>query len=151
VACPYFFPSEKCVTITWAFPRRLPLGAGFGGTCTAGPEPVTPVDAELKDLCNLGYASQCSRMPANRSADAVRFAIAREAGGKIMVHYACELAHAPAEHGQLEYDNTSQKWMVTHADACIQRQAECYLAGYLERTPSPGKNLNTEEQGKQRS
>ncbi|HLY99005.1 MAG TPA: hypothetical protein VKT33_08060 [Candidatus Angelobacter sp.] len=140
MACPYFLPSEKCVTIAWAFPRRLPLGAGFCGTCTAGPEPVVPADAELKDLCNLGYASQCPRIPANRSADAVRFAIAREAGGKeaggkTVVHYACELAHAPAEHGHLEYDRASRKWMVTHANACIQRQAECCLAGYLERTP----------------
>lgn len=136
MACPYFLPSEKCLTIAWAFPRRLPLGAGFCGTCTAGPEPVVPADAELKDLCNIGYASQCPRMPENRSADAVRFAIAREAGGKIVVHYACELAHAPAEHGQLEYDRASRKWTVTHANACIQRQAECCLAGYLERKQS---------------
>ena len=136
MACPYFLPREKTWNVAWPFPRRLPLGAGFCGTCTAGAEPVSPSDQELKDFCNLGYAKGCSRFPADRSADAVRFAIAKHAADRIVLQYVSELAHAPVENGTLEYDTVAQQWLVKHANACTQRQAECYVAGYLERKQS---------------
>ncbi|HLJ26178.1 MAG TPA: hypothetical protein VKY85_05670 [Candidatus Angelobacter sp.] len=133
MACPYFYPTEQSTNIHWPFPRRLPLGAGFCGTCAAGAERITPTEAELRDFCNLGHARQCDRIPAERPSDAVRFAIAKDGGDRILLHYCCERDHAPVEHGQLQYNSAARNWPVPHQDACIQRQAECYVAMYLER------------------
>jgi hypothetical protein len=136
VACPYFFPKEKCFTVGWAFPGRLPLGAGFSGTCCAvAKAEVAPDDNTLRDFCNLGHAHGCSRMPPQRRADSVRLAVAKDTGERIVLNYVYDLDHLPVEHGQLEYDCAQQCWLATSADACLQRQAECYLAVYLERRP----------------
>jgi hypothetical protein len=132
VACPFFFPAEKIQTIAWAFPARLPLGAGFCGTCRAGVSEVSPAENELKEFCNLGYASACNRLPAQRRADCLRF-VARENGGRIILDYVYEREHAPVEQGRVEYDCDTGKWPVALSDDCAQRQAECYLAVYLER------------------
>jgi hypothetical protein len=136
VACPYFFPVQKTNEIYWPFPHRLPLGAGFSGCCTARGERTTPTDDELKELCNIGYARQCQKIPAERQSDAVRFAVAKDCGDRILLSFCCERNHAPAEHGQLQYDCASQSWPIPHRDACIQRQAECFVALYLERRKS---------------
>jgi hypothetical protein len=133
VTCPYFFPTERTFAIGWAFPHRLPLGGGFCGTCRAGGAEFFPDDATLRDFCNLGHARGCGRMPAPRPADSLRFAVAKDAGERIFLHYVFEREHAPVAHGQLEYDCAMQRWPAPLADACAQRQAESYLALYLER------------------
>jgi len=135
VACPYFFPTEKSCTIAWAFPARLPLGAGFNGACRAGDEEVTPTEGELRDFCNIGYARGCPRMPMSRCSDGVRFAVARDEESRIILHYASEREHEPVEYGRLEYDCMTKTWPAPMRDVCLQRQAECYLAVYLERRP----------------
>jgi hypothetical protein len=135
VACPYFYPTEKNCTIGWAFPARLPLGAGFNGTCRAGAEEIAPAESELRDYCNIGYACGCSRMPRARASDGVRFAVARDDDSRIILHYVSERQHEPVEYGRLEYDCESKTWPVTLRDTCLQRQAEVYLAVYLERRP----------------
>jgi hypothetical protein len=134
VACPFFFPLEK-VSLGWAFPARLPLGAGFAGVCRAGTEGITPSENELRDFCNIGYAGGCARMPAARCADGVRFAIARDEDSRIVLHYVSERLHEPVEYGRLEYDCAQHLWPAPLRDACLQRQAECYVATYLERRP----------------
>jgi len=133
VACPYFFPTEKSSTIEWAFPARLPLGAGFNGTCRASAEEITPTGTEIRDFCNLGYACGCARMPVDRPYDCVRFAIARDEVSRITLHYITERGYEPVEHGLLEYDCATRQWPSPLHDARMQRQAECYLAVYLER------------------
>jgi hypothetical protein len=137
VACPFFYPTEKSEAIAWSFPRRLPLGAGFCGTCRAGEHEVTPADSQLKDFCNLGYAQSCAHLPEERRADCLRFAIAEDEGERIRLHFIYERNHAPVEHGFLEYDWVSLRWSHALDDACAQRQAECYLESYLERHPRP--------------
>lgn len=132
MACPFFFPVEKIQTIAWAFPSRLPLGAGFCGTCRAASQEVTPTEDELRNLCNLGYASGCHRMPAQREADCVRFS-ARDNSGRVTLSYVYEREHAPVEYGELDYDSATETWLLKLSDECIQRQAECYLGTYLER------------------
>jgi hypothetical protein len=72
-------------------------------------------------------------MPAARSADSLRFAVAKDAGDRIFLHYVFEREHSPLEHGRLEYDCATRSWPASLPDACAQRQAECYLALYLER------------------
>jgi hypothetical protein len=134
VACPFFFPIER-ISLGWAFPARLPLGAGFTGTCRAGANEVTPSETELRDFCNLGYASGCSRMPEERCADGVRFAVARDEESRIVLHYVSERQHAPVEYGRLEYDCEARRWPTPMRNVCLQRQAECFVAVYLERRP----------------
>jgi hypothetical protein len=133
VACPYFFPTERTFAIGWPFPHRLPLGGGFCGTCRANGQEFVPDDELLRDFCNLGHARGCARMPPTRPSDSVRFAVAKDSTDRILLHYVFERDHAPVAHGQLEYDCAAQRWPSPLADACAQRQAECYLAVYLER------------------
>ena len=134
VACPYFYPTER-ISLAWEFPARLPLGAGFTGTCRAGAEEIKPSETELRDFCNLGYAGGCSHIPAGRGTDGVRFAVARDEGSRVVLHYVSECNHQPVEHGRLEYECEMQRWVAPLPDACLQRQAECYLSVYLERRP----------------
>jgi hypothetical protein len=133
VACPFFFPTERCFTTAWSFPNRLPLGAGFCGTCRASGEEIVPDDATLRDSCNLGHAANCNRLPAERRADSVRFAVAEDADNRIVLAYVYDRDHAAVEHGRLAYDCAARRWVSKLTDGCVQRQAECYLAVYLER------------------
>ena len=132
MACPYFLPTEKAQDLFWPFPQRLPLGSGFRGSCTASGEPQPAGENELQQFCNLGYARGCSRLPATRRSDAVRFSVGQDDGYTVILRYCCELDHAPVQHGELRYDCQSATWQAAHVDACIQRQAECYLMTYLE-------------------
>lgn len=132
MACPFFFPAEKIHTIAWAFPSRLPLGAGFSGTCRACADQVTPSERELREFCNLGYGNGCTKLPPVRHADCLRF-VARENGTRIILDYIYERQHAPVERGRVEYDCNTGTWLVALRDECAQRQAECYLGVYLER------------------
>ncbi|HLK08629.1 MAG TPA: hypothetical protein VKV30_11820 [Candidatus Angelobacter sp.] len=138
VACPFFFPTER-ISIDWPFPARLPLGAGFAGTCRAGEVETTPSETELRDFCNMGYAGGCPHLPADRCADNVRFAVARDEESRIILHYVSERCHQPVEYGRLEYDCQSQRWLAPMRDACLQRQAECFVEVYLERRPRTAK------------
>jgi hypothetical protein len=135
VACPYFYPKERTLSIGWAFPHRLPLGSGFCGTCRAGDVELTPSDSEIRDLCNLGYSGQCAHLPQSRKADCVRVSVAKDHGDRILLHYIYEKEHAPVEHGMLEYQCSLQRWVNPLTDVCVQRQAECFLAIYLEKRP----------------
>src|SRR5208283_1364782 len=126
-------PEEQFIS-DWPFPQRLPLGAGWTGACTApGHEGTRPSDEELKSGCNLGYAKACSRLPAERHADAVRFALREERDHILRVQFAFEREHLPAGHGELLYDTASGSWLRPHADARVQRMAECYLQAQRAR------------------
>jgi len=136
MACPFFMPQQR-LDRDWRFPQRLPLGAGWNGTCTVpGHEGCQPSDDELKSCCNLGYARGCSRLPRERHADAVRFALGEERSGVLRVRYACELDYLPAGHGELLYEMATGFWRERHPDARIQRMAECYVEVQLEKRAS---------------
>lgn len=127
-------PTRQMEAGMWPHPRRLPLGSGFEGLCTApGHEGVAPAVRELQVLCNLGYAKECPRLPAERSCDAVRFAPAAVLEAKIHLRYVCERDHRPQQHGTLEYDVSRHVWPVAHGDVRVQRMAECYMEAYLRR------------------
>lgn len=83
----------------------------------------------------MGYPRGCQKFPSAPQSDAIRFAIAKDGGDRILLHYSCEREHTPVEHGQLQYDCAARAWPVSHRDACIQRQAECFVMIYLERHP----------------
>ncbi|MBZ5524694.1 MAG: hypothetical protein LAP21_20845 [Acidobacteriia bacterium] len=132
MACPYFFPTRKSNGLYWPFPQRLPLGAGFEGSCAAGTESV-PSAEELRDFCNVGYAGRCSRLPSDRRGDVIRFSVAAEQDGLVTLRYVCERDHAPVEHGELHYELSSRRFRSAPADAILLRQAECYVEVYMER------------------
>jgi hypothetical protein len=131
--CPYFIPTERFDGAGFTHPARLPLGAGYRGQCGApGHAGATPSDNELTQ-CNLGYARNCSRLPQDRQADAVRFSILRDRDGQISLSYVSELNYLPREHGSLQYDLLLGRWASLHPEAGVQGLAECFLQSYLAR------------------
>jgi hypothetical protein len=118
----------------WPFPQRLPLAAGWAGTCTAaGHNGIRPTEDELKTGCNLGYARNCSRIPPDRHADAVRFILGEERDGILRVLFVYEREFLPAGHGELLFDKLHNTWPQKHDDARVQRMAECYVQVQMER------------------
>ena len=94
---------------------------------------------KLRELCNLGYAAACPRLPEDRTSDAVRFSIARDHGARLSLWFVYESGHCPAGHGTLEYDLSSGQWISSHTDPRIQKMAECYLQSYLLRRIQPAR------------
>jgi hypothetical protein len=138
VACPFFMPVRKLEDGSWLHPSRLPLGSGWSGHCSApGHEGALPTDEELRELCNLGYATSCPRLPRERTCDAVRLSVARDCGSQLVLWFVCEAGHRPAGHGTLEYDVSLAQWVSSHPDTRIQKMAECYLESYLLRRNQP--------------
>lgn len=136
MACPYFMP-EQLLYGDWPFPQRLPLGAGWSGTCTASRADVPPNEEELKTACNLGYAKACSRLPRDRAADAVRFAKGDEHDGLVHIRFAYERDYLPAGHGELIYQTATRHWQTADASPCLLRMAECYIEAHMARRHSP--------------
>jgi len=126
-------PTERTDDLAWIHPSRLPLGTGWTGHCTApGHEGEVPSDHQIRDCCNLGYASACPFRPVEREFDSIRFAILRETDQHIMVCYVLEKDHLPAQHGTLAYDKASA-CLQSHPDPRLHKMAECYLASYFLR------------------
>ncbi len=137
MACPFFMPTTKLDAAPFLHPTRLPLGGGWSGRCSAsGHENADLTTDELKN-CNLGYASNCSRLPRDRASDAIRFSVARDLGSQLSLWFVHELNHRPAGHGTLEYDVSLATWTSPHADPNIQKMADCYLQAYLQRRTHP--------------
>jgi hypothetical protein len=137
LACPYFMPTYKSDSVDWLHPSRLPLGAGWSGHCHApGHEGAQPTDQILKDHCNLGYAADCTHLPHDRMADAVRFSVARDHGSQLDLWFVFEMGHRPAGHGKLQYEVSTGRWLAAHPDLRIQKMAECYVESYLRRRNS---------------
>ena len=134
MACPFFIPTERFDNGGWLRRERLPLGNGWRGLCTAQrDEQIVPSDDELRQFCNLGYAAQCRRLPAERQFDAARFSVARDRDQRIEICYVLEAGHRPGAHGVLAYDAAAGRWAAAHPDPRIQAMAACYLESYFER------------------
>lgn len=84
--------------------------------------------------CNLGYATDCPRLPKERKWDAIRFAVTSEHESRVCLAYVCERDHLPSDHGRLEYSVVQRRWLIFHPDARIQRMAECFLASWLAKS-----------------
>ena len=130
-------PSQRRDDLLWPFPSRLPLGAGFGGSCSApGHEGAAPTDDELKSGCNLGYA-RCGRLPHDREADCVRYVVSLDSAERIVIAWTSELKHAPGQQGRAEFDCATRSFAQPCSDPRIQKQVECYLESYLTRRARP--------------
>jgi hypothetical protein len=134
VACPYFHPIRELLPALEPMP--LPLGDAWRGICRApGVEPFEPDQAALVPFCHLGYArGRCAHFPASDdAADAIRFAVDREAGAEIHLHYVCERNHHPFSLGKLCYSLSVGQFREEAAENLL-RQAEAYIASYLRRS-----------------
>ena len=137
MSCPFFIPREAADDIAFPHPGRLPLGRGWRGACSVpGHEQATLGPKELES-CNLGYAKSCSRLPRERSSDAMRFAVVRDSKGQVSVEFVLEREHLPVAHGRLQFDRQSRNWTPPHPDERIQSKAERFLEAYLKRTGPP--------------
>ena len=145
LACPFFMPREIVNDGSWPHPARLPLGAGWTGVCGAPAQaenaeavPKAVVDpSHIRDFCNLGYANACPHLPFNRDWDAIRFSIAVVSVHQITICYACELNHAPIEHGTLTYNLADEVWRDAHPDERVRRLAASFLHAYRMRQATP--------------
>ena len=133
LACPFFVPREILNDGSWPHPSRLPLGAGWTGNCRASGQELAASDKDIREFCNLGYATACPHLPLRRDWDAIRFSVARASGEQITICFVCELAHAPIEHGKLIFDLASEDWLNADADPRVLRLATCYLQTYRVR------------------
>jgi hypothetical protein len=144
VACPYFVPREIVYDISWPHPARLPLGAGWTGSCCASApncdaSATLPVDAAyVRDFCNLGYAAACPHLPKTRDWDAIRFSVASSSPDQITLLYVCEKSHAPIAHGTMTYNFTAELWRDPHPDLRVRRLANSFLQAYrVRQSPLP--------------
>ena len=135
MACPFFVPREILNDGSWLHPTRLPLGAGWSGTCCASsPETAAEVEASyIRDFCNLGYAAACPHLPRARDWDAVRFCVAGSSAEHITLSYVCEFGHAPVQNGTFTYDLKTEVWRDPPADLRLRRLASSYLHAYRMR------------------
>jgi hypothetical protein len=100
-----------------------------------GHEGSIPDSAQLHDGCNLGYATGCTRLPAQREWDAVRFGVSREHPSRVCLFYVCEKDYLPGDCGVLEYSLTANQWTKSHPDPRVQRLAECFLDSWRSKAP----------------
>ncbi|MBS1857773.1 MAG: hypothetical protein JST11_20555 [Acidobacteria bacterium] len=124
MSCPYFYPTESR-----GGSATLPLGGFWAGECRAAAPPAEPGDATY---CNLGYArGLCARFPAAEGPDAVRFAVARDEGGRLGILYAIERDHYPGAHGTIEFAPGGEA--APAPDGLLERQAAAYAESYRRR------------------
>jgi hypothetical protein len=135
LACPYFVPENRCDAELWPHRARLPLGDGYDGHCSApGHEDERPTQEQLKSACNLGNAC-CGRLPEDRALDSVRFYLKQDDGTVVTVSFCTERAHSPREHGVLQFDAASGKFVAASAPAVVTRLAQAFVKSHLERHP----------------
>lgn len=135
MACPYFIPERRCESELWQHRARLPLGDGFEGRCSApGFEAAAPSEEQLKSACNLGNA-HCARLPEDRATDSVRFHVAQDQGGELLVSYCTERAHKPGEHGVLRFDTAAGKFVSTTGNIALMPLAQAFVQSHFQKHP----------------
>lgn len=119
----------------FVIPPRLPLGEFYDGECRARSEAYFPEAEAIRSFCSNGYGrGHCERFPADSDVDAVRFHIADSQPGVLRVQFVLEKGCWPASDGVLEYSKTDNRFLATHSDPIVQRQAEAFLDSYLRRS-----------------
>lgn len=133
MACPFFVPREILNDGSWPHPSRLPLGAGWAGSCCASGSDLPVSDSHIRESCNLGYATACPNLPTTRDWDAIRFSVVQIREQQITICFVCEFGHAPVEHGKLEFSLASDCWLNPPADRRVLSLATGYLEAYRVR------------------
>lgn len=130
--CPYFVPTERLQSSSWARAPRMPLGEPCRGVCHAGGEPFEPVGEQLESACNRGYArAACSRYPAEAEVDAMRYSIAADSEREIEIHFILEKDYAPLRHGRAIYNRASGE--LSELSGVAAAQARAFIEIYSRR------------------
>lgn len=136
MACPFFDPQRRLEPGAWTHLPRLPLGDACFGFCHAAGASFTPPEERQRELCNRGYArGLCERFPASGAADAVRFSVVDDRGGRLRVVYVLERDHAPQSHGTLEFqiaEFPAAEATLPVAPDLLLRQARAFVGSYLK-------------------
>jgi hypothetical protein len=134
MACPYFFPVELRTTPGTGARIPPPLGDLWTGECRATPQhPCRPDDADLRRLCNFGYArGNCAHFPSSTDGpDAVRFTISGDQGSLLRLYFVIERDHHPFAHGPLEYSTALSAFSAPPEGDNVERQARAYVESYF--------------------
>jgi hypothetical protein len=139
VACPFFFPVSIMVSDAFVIAPRLPLGEFFVGECRAQAEAIAPSAEVMRSSCSNGYGRGfCDRFPSEAAVDAVRFHITEPAPELLRIQFVLEKSCWPASHGFLEYSRADRRFLTSHSDAIVQRQAEVFVGSFESRVRSGG-------------
>jgi hypothetical protein len=133
MACPYFYPLAPRTSLGSPKNAMLPLGDFWTGECRANlPHPCQAEEADLRSLCNLGYARhQCVHFPPLPEVpDAVRFTVSGEDASHLRLYYVIERDHHPFAHGPLEYSTTLGAFTSLPVRENFERQARAYVESY---------------------
>jgi hypothetical protein len=114
----------------------MPLGDAYSGQCAAGSAnqsaPSGPF--HVRDLCNYGYArGRCKNFPQDSLYDAVRFSFQSVEGSRLRLIYILEAALAPREHGSIEFDLVSERFLSAPKNAVLEQQALAFIGSYRRR------------------
>jgi hypothetical protein len=141
LACPFFVPLEIISDGSWPHPSRLPLGAGWRGNCGAATQEKPASEDQVRDFCNLGYASACPHLPLHREWDAIRFSIAQVSPEHVTICFVCELAHAPVESGNLTFDLAGNVLLganvYSHVDSQVDSQVNSQVDSQVDSHNDP--------------
>jgi hypothetical protein len=135
MSCPYFDPVAPRAQGARAEDATLPLGDEWAGLCRVEPDRACePDQANLRMLCNLGYArGACHRFPATDGPDAARFTLIEDNGTTLRLYYVLERDHQPQAHGALEYSIGRDAFLAAPLGKWTPRQAAAYAQSYLRR------------------
>jgi hypothetical protein len=135
MSCPYFEPVAPRAPRAPAENATLPLGDEWAGLCRAQPDQASePDEANLRMLCNLGYArGACGRFPSTDGPDAARFTLLEDNGTTLRLYYVLERDHQPHAHGALEYSVERNALLPAPDGQWTPRQAAAYAQSYLRR------------------
>jgi hypothetical protein len=137
VACPFFFPVSIMVSDAFVIPPRLPLGEFFLGECRAQAEAYAPTAKVMRGMCSNGYGrGSCDRFPSESPVDAVRFHITEPEPELLRIQFVLEKSCWPASDGFLEYSRADRRFLTSHSDAIVQRQAEVFVGSFERRVPA---------------
>jgi hypothetical protein len=129
MACPHFAPREPLTRLAAGIPK--PLGDTWLGECCAGGVPVS--ERQQVEWCNMGYAAGKCGYFVPGGPDAVRFSVAADTAGRVVLRWCAERNHLPFAHGTLEYDRGSGTWSPHPQPPVFDAQARAYLSSYLRR------------------
>jgi hypothetical protein len=135
MSCPYFDPVAPRAQGAHAENATLPLGDEWAGLCRADPDQACePDQANLRMLCNLGYArGACHRFPVTDGPDAARFTLLADNRTTLRLYYVLERDHQPHAHGVLEYSIEGKAFSPAPLGRWTPRQAVAYARSYLRR------------------
>jgi hypothetical protein len=106
--------------------------AHFGFCHSPSGGSFAPSEEHQRELCNHGYArGLCEHFPISGAADAVRFSVTDDRGGRLRVVYVLEKDHAPQSHGALEFRTAEVPAADAAADDLLMRQARAFVESYL--------------------